>query len=339
MTEKVRVAFVGLGWWSNMLAAAAAASDRIAIAACMSRSREKREAFVDKFGGTAKDTFDSVIGDPAVDAIVLTTPNSLHAEQCLAAAAHGKHIFIEKPMALTVADCQRMIAATDMAGVVLAAGQNKRRMPMFREAYELVKAGAVGTISLIEANSSSETGFNTTPAHWRWFRNESPGGPLTTHTVHHADFFNHLIGLPKRVTGFSRKIGGAMEADDVVNACLEFETGALGYLGGSFLSPVRKYVNLFGTEGFIFIDEDAGTLSYKKRGAADFEIVGTWEPKAQQQASLREELDEFAACIQNGTRPETGGREGLQAVAVIEAIVRSSDSARVVPMSELLPAG
>jgi len=339
MTEKVRMAFVGLGWWSNMLADAAKTSKRIAITACMSRSADKRAAFVEKFGGAAKDTFDGVIGDPAIDAIVLTTPNSMHAAQCIAAAAQGKHIFIEKPMALTVADCQRMIAATDKAGVVLATGQNKRRMPMFRKAYELVKAGAVGAISLIEANSSSETGFNTTPAQWRWFRNESPGGPLTTHTVHHADFFNRLIGIPKRVTGFSRKIGGAMEADDVVNACLEFETGALGYLGGSFLSPVRKYVNLFGTDGFIFIDEDAGTLSYKKRGAADFEVVGAWEPKQQQRASLQEELDEFAACIQNGTRPETGGREAMQAVAVIEAIVRSSDGARVVAMNELLPPG
>jgi len=336
MTEKVRVAFVGLGWWSNMLADAAMASEWIAIAACMSRSQEKREAFVKKYGGVAKDTFERVIGDPAIDAIVLTTPNSLHAAQCVAAATQGKHIFIEKPMALTVADCQRMIAATDKAGVVMATGQNKRRMPMFRKAYDLVKAGAVGTISLIEANSSSETGFNTTPAQWRWFRNESPGGPLTTHTVHHADFFNHLIGLPKRVTGFASKIGGAMEADDVVTACLEFESGALGYLGGSFMSPVRKYVNLFGAEGLIFIDEDSGTLAYKEKGAAAFEVVGTWEPKQQQRDSLREELDEFAACIQNGTRPETGGREGMQAAAVVEAIVRSSDSGRAVPMTELL---
>jgi predicted dehydrogenase len=336
MTEKVRVAFVGLGWWSDMLADAAKASERIAIAACMSRSADKRDAFVKKFGGVAKDTFDGVIGDSGIDAIVLTTPNSMHAAQCLVAAANGKHMFIEKPMALTVADCQRIITAAEKARVVLATGQNKRRMPMFRKAYDMVKAGAVGTISLIEANSSSETGFKTTPAQWRWFRNESPGGPLTTHTIHHADFFNLLLGVPKRVTGFARKIGGAMEADDVVNACLEFETGALGYLGGSFMSPVRKYVNLFGTEGFIFIDEDAGTLAYKRRGAATLDVVGRWEPKEQQRASLREELDEFAGCIQNRTRPETGGREGLQAVAVIEAIVRSSDSGRAVAMSELL---
>ncbi|MGA2567533.1 MAG: Gfo/Idh/MocA family oxidoreductase [Pseudolabrys sp.] len=339
MLENVRVAFVGLGWWSDMLATAATASDRIAIAACMSRSRAKREAFVNKFGGVAKDTFDSVIGDPGIDAIVLTTPNSLHASQCIAAAEHGKHIFIEKPMALAVADCQRMIAATDKAGVVLATGQNKRRMPMFRKAHDMVKAGAVGTISLIEANSSSDIGLTATPDKWRWSREESPGGPLTTHTIHHADLLMHLLGTPKRVTGFARKVCGAMEADDVVNACLEFESGALGYLGGTFMSPTRKYVNLFGTEGLIFVDEDTGTLYYKKKGASAFEVIGGWEPAIQTRTSLQEELNEFAACIQDGTRHETDGRVGMAAVAVIEAIVRSSDTGRAVLMAELLSSG
>jgi 1,5-anhydro-D-fructose reductase (1,5-anhydro-D-mannitol-forming) len=336
MPEKVRMAFVGLGHWSDMLAEAAQASGKIAITACLSRSADKKETFVKNFGGAAKDTFDSLIGDPAIDAIVLTTPNSVHAEQCIAAAVQGKHIFIEKPMALTVADCRRMIAATDKASVVLAIGQNKRRMPMFRKVHAMIAAGALGTIILAEANSSSGFGLTATPDKWRWYRNESPGGALTSHTVHHADLFNHLIGVPKRVTGFARKVCGAMEADDVVNACLEFSSGALGYLGGSYLSPTRKYVNLFGTEGLIFVDEDTGSLSYKKKGASDYELVGTWAPAMQTRSSLQEELDEFAACIQTGTRPEVGGREGMQAVAVIEAIMRASDSGSALALDSLL---
>lgn len=334
MTEKVRMAFVGLGWWSDMLATAASQSDRISIAACMSRSAEKTTAFVGKFGGAAKATFDSVIDDPAIDAIVLTTPNSLHVSQCLAAAARGKHMFIEKPMALTVADCQRMIAATDKAGVVLANGLNKRRMPAFRKAHEIVMAGGVGTVVLVEANSSSDYGWAMTPETWRWSREESPGGPLTTHTIHHADILNYWLGAPKRVTGFSRKVCGPMAADDVVNACLEFESGALGYLAGSFISPTRKYFNLLGTDGLIYVDEDTGTLFYKKKGALAFETVGTWGA-TQTPFSLQEELHEFAGCIQQGTTPEVGGREGMAAVAIIEAIVRSSDTGRAVSPAEL----
>jgi predicted dehydrogenase len=320
------MAFVGLGWWSDMLATAAAASGRITVAAGMSRSPRKLEAFAQKFGCAAKETFASVLADPGIDAVVLTTPNSVHAEQCIAAAQAGKHVFIEKPMALTVADCSRMIAATDKAGVVLATGLNKRRMAAFRRAADIVRSGGVGRIVLLEANSSSGFGLTATSDKWRWFRDESPGGPLTTHTIHHADVFNHLLGLPKRVTGFARKVGGAMEADDVVTACLEFETGALGYLGGTFMSPTRKYFNLYGTEGLIYVDEDTGSLSYKKNGAASFDVIEMPDTPTQQRESLKEELHEFASCIQEGRRPEVGGREGLEAVAVIEAIVHSAEA-------------
>jgi predicted dehydrogenase len=330
MSDRVRMAFVGLGWWSDMLATAATASDRITIAAGMSRSPDKREAFARKFGATAKDTFESVLADPGIDALVLTTPNSVHAAQCIAAAAAGKHIFIEKPMALTVADCDRMIAATDKAGVVLATGLNKRRMAAFRKAADIISDGGIGTIVLVEANSSSGFGLTATPDKWRWFRDESPGGPLTTHTIHHVDVFNLLLGVPKRVTGFAGKVGGAMEADDVVTACLEFESGALGYLGGTFMSPTRKYINLFGTQGLIYIDEDTGTLSYKKNGAASFDVFSMPDTPTQQRESLKEELHEFAVCIQQGTRPEVGGREGLAAVAVLEAIVRSAQKGTAV---------
>lgn len=336
MSETVRMAFVGLGWWSDMLATAASASGLITVAAGLSRSPHKREAFARTFGAAPKATFDEVLADPGIDAVVLTTPNSLHAEQCIAAARAGKHVFIEKPMALTAADCERMIAETDKAGVVLAIGLNKRRMTAFRKAAEIVRTGGVGRVVLVEANSSSGMGLTAKPEAWRWFRSESPGGPLTTHTIHHMDLFNHLVGIPTRVTGFAGKVGGAMEADDVVTACLEFESGALGYLGGTFMSLTRKYFNLFGTEGLIHVDEDTGTLSWKKSGAASFDVIAMPDTPTQQRESLKEELHEFAACIREGTRPEVGGREGAAAVAVLEAIVRSAQTGAAVSPAALL---
>lgn len=325
MSNKVSMTFVGLGWWSDMLATAANASERISIAGGMSRSAQKREVFAGKFGGTAYETFESMLAEPSIDAIVMTTPNSVHADQCIAAARAGKHVFLEKPMALTVEECRRMIAAADEAGIVLANGLNKRRMAAFRKAADIVGNGGVGKIALLEANSSSGFGLTATPDKWRWSRRESPGGPLNTHTIHHIDVFNLLLGVPKRVSAFARKLGSPMEADDVVTACLEFESGALGYLGATFMSPVRKYFNLFGTEGLIHIEEDTGALSYKKAGASSFEVFAMPDTPTQQRASLKEELDEFARCIQQGTRPEVGGQEGLAAVAVVEAIVRSAE--------------
>jgi predicted dehydrogenase len=333
LTQKVRIAFVGLGWWSGMLATAAAASARTSIAACVSRSAPKRDAFVAEFGGYAAESLDDVLTDPDIDAVVLTTPNSVHAEQCIAAARHGKHIFIEKPMALTTADCRLMIAETERAGVVLAIGLNKRRMSAYRKVREIIESGGVGEIMMIEAHSSGSFGLTATPDKWRWYRNESPGGPLTTHTIHHIDVLNLLLGSPVRISAFASKVHGNMEADELVSACLQYDSGALGYLGGSFMSPSRKYFNLLGTNGLIYVDEDTGTLSHKKDGGDAFDIVEIKPPGEQTRASLAEEMDEFAACIQDGLKPEVGGREGMNAVAVIEAIVQSSEAGEAIGLN------
>lgn len=327
--------FANLGWWSDMLAAAAMKSDRIEIAACTSRSQDKCATFAARFGGRAIPDLQSLLEDDGVDAVVLTPPNSLHAEQCIRAARFGKHIFIEKPMALTVQDCQRIIAAAAQAGVVLAVGLNKRRMPWYRKAHEMVQAGRLGTVVLAEAISSGDLGLTMTPDNWRWYREESPGGPLTSYTVHHADVINHMFGVPRQATAFSRRVCAPTEADDVVAACIEFETGALAYLGGTLVSPARKVFQVHGTDGVISIDEDMDFLTLHRRGASDAERIMLPAPAAQRAASLVEEMHEFAVSIQDGKPPEIGGQQGLEAVAVIEAIVRSSELGRPVTLRSL----
>jgi predicted dehydrogenase len=173
------------------------------------------------------------------------------------------------------------------------------------------------------------------PGMWRWYRRESPGGPLTSFTVHHADNFNHLIGPIHRVSGFVSKLSGPMEADDVVTAAVEFESGALGYLGGSFITPSRNFLQIHGTEGVVLVDEEGGATYYQKRGTEKLVPQPLPDADTQRADSLTEEMDEFATCIQNGTKPEVGGEEGMAAVAVIEAIVRSAEAGSPVNINSL----
>ncbi|MDA1001707.1 MAG: Gfo/Idh/MocA family oxidoreductase [bacterium] len=326
MADKVRMAFVGLGRWSDMLADGALRSGRVEIAGGLSRSGEKKAAFSEKYGGAPLQSYEEILASDSVDAVVLTTPNSLHVSQAAAAARAGKHIFVEKPMALSVADCKKMIAAAEAAGVTLAVGQNTRRMVRYRKAAELIREGAVGEVVLVEGNMSKTQGYRLTPKLWRWSREESPGGPLVSFTVHQADSFNYLIGPIHRVSAFTKKLSGPAPPDDVMAAVVEFKSGALGYLGGTMLTGTRNFTQIHGTEGNVLVDEMGSAAFYQKKGSEEFERFPMPDHMTQLADSLAEEMDEFAACIQEGAKPEVGGEEGMAAVAVIEAILRSAEA-------------
>lgn len=336
MADKVRMAFVGLGWWSDMLAEAARRSARIEIAACYSRTESKMAAFRKKYGGIAKSTYEDVIKDEEIDAVVLTTPNSVHASQTIEAAGNGKHIFVEKPMALSICECKDMIKAAKKAGVIFAVGHKQRRLARYRKAKEFIDRGAVGRIILVEASFSGDMGMKLTPEMWRWSRKESTAGPLMSYTVHHADNLNYLVGPVKRVTAFMSKICGKAECDDAVSAAVEFESEALGYLGGSFLTPTREFLQIHGIEGVILIDEDGGSAYYKKKGTTNLVKQPLSDSATQRRDALAEEIDEFARCIQEGGTPEVTGEEGLAALAIMEAIVRSAESGLPVNIRDLL---
>ncbi|MFP6890473.1 MAG: Gfo/Idh/MocA family oxidoreductase [Nitrospinota bacterium] len=330
----MRFAFVGLGRWSDQLAVGAKESGRIEIAAGLSRSDEKMAAFSEKFGGAPAKSFEDVLSDRGIDAIVLTTPNSLHTFQAVEAARSGKHILVEKPMVLNVKDCRAMIAAAAEAGVVLAVGQNTRRTPRYRKAAELIRAGAIGDVVLAEANQTRAQSYRIGGL-WRDSRIESPGGPLASFTIHQADAMNLLVGPVRRISAFTSKAWGPAAPEDAMVAALEFESGALGYLGGTMVTPDRNFFQVHGTGGVILVDADGGACSIKKAGADTFEGFDMPDEDAQRAISLAEEMDDFAAAIQEGRKPEVAGEEGMAAVAVMEAIVRSAESGAPVEVGSL----
>jgi predicted dehydrogenase len=228
-----------------------------------------------------------------------------------------------------------MIAAAKDSNVILMVGQNSRRMERYRKAKELIDKGMVGKIVLAEANSSGNLGLRLTPEIWRYYRKESPGGPLTTYTVHQTDNLHYLVGPIKRVTAFTAKLGGPAETEDVAAATVQFECGALGTIGGTFITPDRNYMQVHGTEGVILIDEDGGSVSYQKKGTENMVKYPTEDVDKQRLDSLKEEMNEFATSILENKEPETNGEVGLQAVAVIEAIHQSAESGKIVNIEDL----
>ncbi len=323
----VRVAAVGIGRWSNVLADAAGQGTGLTIVACTSRSADNRAAFAKTYGCRDLPSYEAVLADPEVEGVFITTPHSLHAEQIVAAAGGGKHVFVEKPFTLTVADGRRATEACRRAGVVLAVGHQRRKQAASRALKRLLDERALGRVAQVEGNISADIGFALKPGIWRTVRAEAPAGAMTNLGIHHLDTFQYLLGPIVRAMAFSRRVAlTGVEIDDSTSILFEFASGSLGYLGTSWVHANRTAViTLHGTEAQAWSEADGARLLLARRGQLERTAVPLTPVDP-----IVEELAEFARCVREGTRPEVGGEEATANVAVLEAIVESVETGRAV---------
>ena len=315
----LRAASIGLGWWSDELAQAIQGrSEAIRVASCYSRSAEKRAAFAEKFGTAQHDSYQAVLADPEIDAVILTTPHSLHAEHVIEAAEAGKQVFVEKPFTLTAASGQAAAQACTNAEVVLAVGQNRRFCAAAQALRELMDTSAFGTILHLEANISAPGGLGYTPDRWRASRIESPGGALAGLAVHLIDLLCWLAGPARRITAQAKRRAVPVDIDDTTSALIDFESGATGYLGSLFACPNTSFLNLYGTKANAFADIAGNEIKLQLPGQAPearpLEPIDT----------LKVELEEFALACAGGPAFRVRPEEAIHNVAVMEAIVASA---------------
>ena len=343
MTEKdgVRLAQIGLGRWSSVIANGVVKSSKAELVTCYTRTPEKRKVFSEKYGCDQEESYEDVLRRDDVDGVLLTSPNAVHAEQAELAAKYGKHVFVDKPIANTIAHGKRIVEACEKAGVVLLVGHSMRRFAGFRKLKELVDAGAMGDFIQVDAVVSHNGGFSKKPEDFRWRGDDSgcPAGSLMTLGIHHADILNHLFGPIETVFSFFAHRHIPAPNDDVTATIFKFESGALGYLGSNYASPRVNWMYIYGTEANLLCTVNQPTLSLDE----SFHRVPTADQNTRVQIfekgkaeprdvpintggdPICEEITEFAECIQTGKRPETDGKAALVALALIRAAI---DSAR-----------
>src|SRR5262249_17658386 len=161
-------AALGMGWWSDVLADAARGSTAIQIVTCFSRSTDKREAFARKYGCRAAASYEEILADASIEAIVNTTPNGAHLETTRLAAAAGKQVFMDKPIANTVAEGAAIAHVCRDAGVVLALGYQRRREGHFRWMKAEIDAGRFGRLVQAEGNISRDRLGQIDLSSWRY---------------------------------------------------------------------------------------------------------------------------------------------------------------------------
>jgi predicted dehydrogenase len=309
------IAFAGTGMWAPRLAEAAQRAG-LSIVACHSRDDAKRTAFAERFGCAAAPTLAEAIAHPDVQGVVIATPNDVHEEQALACAELGRHVFVEKPIADTIESGERIRAACLDAGVALMVGHAFRRLGAARRTKELLEEGALGRVVLAEANMSLPGTFKA--GAWRAHRERNAGGPLMQLGIHHVDTLAYWLGPIRRASGRFAHVHADADIDDVGVATLEFESGALGVVTGSYVSPKTLSVRLLGTEAVL--DYRADFSVWPDTAALDGVtslMVGGEPVEFQQRDMLAEELAEFDACIRGEATIETGADDGLAALGVI----------------------
>jgi predicted dehydrogenase len=327
----LRVGCIGMGWWSDVLADAIARSGKLAIAACYTRSPDKRAAFAAKYGCRPAASYEAMLADPTIEAIINTTPNDVHLATTGAAAAAGKHVFLDKPIANTVSDGRAITAVCAKAGVVLALGYQRRRESQFRWIRRQIDDGVFGKLVNAEANISRDRLGKIDLSSWRYQAAGMPGGVMLQIGIHYADVFEYLLGPITAVYGQLVRLVLPGDNPDVASLVFEHENGALSTLNASYASASEYYLtNIYGKEATAYYDMHNG-LRLLTRGS-DRPVSIAYEAND----TIAEQLEEFAAAVRGHGKPEVGGDYGTTSLAVIRAGIRSAREGRRVEVAELL---
>jgi predicted dehydrogenase len=321
------IAIVGTGMWGPRLADAAERAG-LELVTCFRRDEGKRREFAERHGCEPAASIDEAIAHPRVEGVVLATPNDVHEEQTLACAERGRHVFVEKPIAESTEAGERMRSACAEAGVALMVGHAFRRLGAARRVKRLLDDGALGRVVLAEANMSLTGSFR--PGAWRARRERNPGGPIMQLGIHHVDTLAYWLGPVRRASGRFDHVHSEADIDDVGVVTLEFESGTLGSLTGSYVSPKTLSLRLLGTEAVLDYQVDFSVWPDAQAldGVTKLTLAG--EPvEFDERDMLVEELAEFGRCIRGQAEPETGADEGIAALAaVLQALETDAEAVR-----------
>ena len=325
----MKVACLGMGWWSDVLADAIQRSGKMQIVACFSRSAEKREAFAHKYGCRAARSYEEILNDKTIEAVINTTPNSAHRDTTIAAAQAGKHTFLDKPIANTIADARALTQACRKAKVVLALGYQRRRESQFRWVKQNIQM--FGKLVNAEANISRDRLGKIDLSSWRYTAEGMPGGVMLQIGIHYTDVLEYLMGPVKAVSGRFVRLVLPGDNPDVASLVLEHENGALSTLNASYASASEYYLmNIYGKEATAYYDLHQG-LRLLTRGSAGASAVS-----CKKNDPIVEELEEFAAAVRGDGEPEMDGEKSTASLAVLLAGIKSAREGRRVEVREIL---
>jgi 1,5-anhydro-D-fructose reductase (1,5-anhydro-D-mannitol-forming) len=330
MTTSNRIGWgiVGLGRIAETeIAPAVTAAPNSTLAGVVSRSAAKAREFAERHGAaSAYDDYRALLDDPSVDAVYIATPNALHADQVVAAAEAGKHVLCDKPLATTVADAERAVAACDAAGVRLGITFQTRNHEGMSDIRNLLAAGGIGSVRLVQVELGPGRKL---PQNWRTDPGLAGLGVMNNLGVHAYDLLRYLLGAEVVEATAVVDVEPGLEVDTLALALLRFANGALAYVNANQSLPnPQQHLAVYGTEGTV-LGRDVtrpnltGSISVTGRD-------GTTERTVSSAGAFLATLGNFADAVLAGRDPSPSGLDGLRSVEVTAALARSARERRSV---------
>jgi predicted dehydrogenase len=336
----IKAGIAGLGWWGRTLVESVqGTSDVMQFVAGTTRTLSPEvQAFGQDQTLALVGSYEALLAHPEVEAVVLATPHSMHSRQVIAAAEAGKHVFCEKPFALTRRDAEAAVDATRRAGVTLGLGYNRRFHPEMTKLREKIRSGELGTVLHVEATMTFPNALLLKADQWRADREETPCGGLTPMGVHAIDGMIDLCGEIDTVYCQSFRRAVQIDADDTTSMLFRMKEGMSGYLGTMTATGPGFSFTVYGSKGSVRLEgmtHVAGASSDERRtrlfGTCKFQPIKgpaeVWE--AERLDVTRASLEAFARAALGGPPYLIPPDEMVHGAAVTEAVVRSATSGKV----------
>jgi predicted dehydrogenase len=324
----IDAALIGLGWWgNNILKAVQGKSDKLRFVHGVSKEADAARPLAEQHGFTLSSELDAALGDPRVEAIVLATPHSLHADQIVRVAAAGKPVFCEKPLSLRRADAARAVEACRKAGVPIGVGQNKRFWPSMEALRAAVASGVTGKVMHVEGHYSNENSSQHFSS-WRALGSETPGAGMTGTGIHILDAFVNLAGPVAEVQAQFISTKPDPDPRDTISVLFRFENDISGLLGAVRASPFYWRVHVFGDEGSVEALGETQLVVRRRGGKTE---VRDLPPRD----SLLAEFDAFADAVSGHAPYPITPAEMVDTIGAFEAITRSLATKAPVSVSGL----
>lgn len=322
----LRAAVIGLGWWGKYIVQRLAGSESLRITHAVDTDGASVADFAREHGLTLRQSIDDVLGDSAVDAVIVATPHSTHESLVIAAARAGKQVFCEKPLTLTTASAERMLAACDKAGIVLGIGHERRFEPAMEDLARMIAAGDLGRVLHMEANVSHDLFAHVDATNWRVGEADAPAAGMTALGVHLTDLFISFAGRPTSVRARTAHVLPDATGKDHLSIWLDFASGPTAAICTIASTPYYGRLTVFGSKGWAEVRESANVDKELPSELVVSDASGKRATKSFPAArTVRANLEAWAKAATGKADYRHTREQLLDNVRILDAVVRSSN--------------